>query len=132
LIRDIIEAKEDDIVAGLRSELFRGDPRLEKTLISDPFHVVVGDRGEFVSKIQYAVLTLEPGRISAAELDNKTYGRETARAVLAYKTRRRIINFSYQTTPDNIVGKMTIRSLDIEMVAVEARERLKHGARIPF
>ena len=45
----------------------------------------------------------------------QTYGPSTAAAVLSYKTKRQIINRSYQTTPDSIVGKMTIASLDAEM-----------------
>jgi hypothetical protein len=109
----------------LKSELFRGDPRLEKTLHSDPHHVVLGDRGEFVSKIQFAVLTLGGGRIGPGELQAQRYGPDTARAVLAYKTLRQIINRAYQRTPDNIVGKMTIRALDNEMVLLEAKERLR-------
>ena len=117
---------------GLKSELFRGDPRLEKTLVSDPHHVVLGNRGEFVSKIQYAVLTLQGGRIGAGELDRRLYGPETARAVLEYKTRRKIINTSYQRQADNIVGKMTIQRLDAEMVAFELQERLIHGSNVTF
>jgi hypothetical protein len=109
----------------LKSELFRGDPRLEKTLVSDQHHVVPGDLGEYVSKIQFAVLTLGGGQIGAGELQVKLYGPETARAVLRYKTQRRIINFSYQRTADNIVGKMTIRALDDEMVLFEAKQRLR-------
>ncbi|MCY2978476.1 MAG: hypothetical protein NTU79_07405 [Planctomycetota bacterium] len=40
----------------------------------------------------------------------------TAAAVLAYKTKRKIINRDYQMTADNIVGKMTMASLDREML----------------
>ena len=107
----------------LKSELFRGDHRLAKTLVSDPDHVVPGARGEFVSRIQNAVLVLEGGQISAHELQSKLYGPDTAKLVLAYKTRRQIINKTYQKTADNIVGKMTIQSLDKEMVVFEAAER---------
>lgn len=110
---------------GLLSDLFYGDPRLEKTLVSDSDHVVQGDCGEFVSKIQYAVLTLEGGRIGAGELNGRRYGPQTARAILAYKSRRGIINPAYQSTADDIVGKMTIRSLDLEMLAFEIREKSK-------
>lgn len=112
-------------MAGLKSELFQSDPRLERTLVSDPHHIVLGDVGEFVSKIQYAVLVLEGGRISAGELQSRRYGPDTAKLVLAYKTTRRIINASYQTRPDNIVGKMTIRSLDTEMLAFERLETFR-------
>ena len=113
-------------MTGLMSDLFRGDPRLEKCLVSDPAHVLTGDRGEFVAKIQYAVLVLEGGTISAAELREQRYGPDTARCVLAYKTRRAIINRTYQTKPDAIVGKMTVRALDTEMVAFEAREAVEY------
>ena len=68
---------------------------------------------------------LEGGQISAFELQKKFYGPDTARLVLAYKTRRKIINKSYQTKADNIVGKMTIQKLDEEMVAAESAERLR-------
>jgi hypothetical protein len=114
-------------MAQLRSHLFRADPRLEDTLVSDAAHVVPGDQGEFVSKIQYAVLALEGGTIGAGELVTQKYGPETAKAVLAYKKRRQIVNKSYQQTADNIVGKMTIQSLDTEMLAHEVRERIKVG-----
>lgn len=115
-------------MAGLQSELFRGDPRLERCLISDPAHIVRGDTGEFVSKIQFAVLVIAGGAICGSEIDGQRYGSDTARAVLEYKRKRRIINFSYQTQADDIVGKMTIRALDTEMALIEQLERL-HGQR---
>jgi hypothetical protein len=40
--------------------------------------------------------------------------------VLDYKTARGIINHAYQSTPDNIVGVMTIARMDQEMAAMEA------------
>ena len=102
-------------------------------MTSDPHHVVPGERGEHVSKIQYAVLVLEPGcRISGGELRDRSYGADTAKAVLAHKTRRKIINTSYQKTADNIVGKMTIRSLDTEMFAFEFKERINNGPTAQF
>lgn len=112
-------------MANLVSDLFRGDPRLEKCLLEDKAHVLKGDRGQFVALIQYAVLVLEPGAsINGQELVQEVYGPDTAKAVLAYKTRRKIINTSYQKTADAIVGKMTIRSLDTEMRAFETREKM--------
>lgn len=39
----------------------------------------------------------------------------TANAVLNYKQKRSIINLSYQTQADNIVGKMTVGALDREL-----------------
>jgi hypothetical protein len=42
--------------------------------------------------------------------------------VLAYKKKRNIINRSYQTQADNIVGKMTIAALDKEVFAKENQD----------
>jgi hypothetical protein len=62
---------------------------------------------------------LDAAVIADSELDSLTYGDSTARAVLAYKRKRNIVNRSYQTQADNIVGKMTMASLDGEMVKKE-------------
>jgi hypothetical protein len=50
--------------------------------------------------------------IDVQELSARRYGPSTAQAVLAFKRVRRIINHSYQTQADDIVGKMTIAALD--------------------
>ena len=47
----------------------------------------------------------------------------TASAVLRYKTERQIVNRAYQTQPDNIVGKMTMKSLDQEIAALADSQR---------
>jgi hypothetical protein len=112
----------------LRSALFRGDKRLAAALVDHAKHVAPGDQGPHVAKIQCAVLMLEGGQISGAEAAAMRYGPTTAKAVLAYKTRRKIINFSYQNKPDNIVGIMTMRSLDNEMVLAELHD-LRNGVR---
>jgi hypothetical protein len=44
--------------------------------------------------------------------------------VLSYKKKRSIINPAYQTQADNIVGKMTIASLDKEILQRENRTRI--------
>jgi len=62
---------------------------------------------------------LDSDPIDAVELSAERYGPSTARAVLSYKTKRGIINRAYQTQPDNIVGIMTMTSLDEEMVRIE-------------
>lgn len=95
----------------LRSELFRGDSKLEAAAISDPAHIVPGAVGEHVRKIQLALIQLN----GAAIIADGIYGPATAAAVLAYKQKRNIVNRSYQAKPDNIVGKMTIAALDREM-----------------
>ncbi len=71
-----------------------------------------------MSKIKTAlILLLDPPPLIAG---SGHYDATTAAAVLRYKTERAIINFAYQTSPDDIVGKMTMRSLDNEMVAFES------------
>ena len=100
----------------LHSKLFSGNQRLESCAISDPSHVTNGDKGLHVFLIQQAVRVLDAADIARAELDSFAYGKSTADAVLAYKQKRSIINPAYETQADNIVGKMTIASLDQEMV----------------
>jgi lysozyme family protein len=100
----------------LRSRLFRGDSKLEAAAVSDPAHIVQGARGDHVRKIQLALIQLDRWGIEA----DGVYGSETAAAVMAYKRERNIINRSYQTQADSIVGKMTIESLDREMLKKES------------
>src|SRR3984893_9803493 len=104
---------------GLRSELFRGDRRLEAAAVSDPAHIILGASGPHVQKIQTALILLDGATIPDDELLRTFYGASTAGAVLAYKRKRNIVNRSYQTQADNIVGKMTMASLDGEMVKKE-------------
>jgi hypothetical protein len=99
----------------LSSAWFRGNSRLQQCLISDPAHVKLGDRGPHVALIQQALSILDDLPIDQQELASGVYGRSTAGAVKTYKTKRQIVNRSYQTSPDDIVGKMTIRQLDDDM-----------------
>ena len=85
----------------LQSKLFRGDPKLEAAAVSDPAHIVPGASGPHVAKIQQALIDLDGAAIAV----DGTYSPKTAAAVLAYKQKRGIINRSYQTHADNIVGK---------------------------
>lgn len=103
----------------LQSRLFRGDERLEACLTHDASHVVPGAEGQHVAKIQAALFMLDGRGIAYAELEAKHYGPSTAAAVLAYKRARNIINYSYETQADDIVGKMTIASLDRGMLLRE-------------
>jgi hypothetical protein len=106
---------------GLVSRHFRNDQKLQACLVKDSAHVTKGAKGEHVSRIQAALITLEGHSIDPGELRNQVYGTSTANAVLAYKRRRHVINHSYQSTEDNIVGKMTIARLDAEMAKLELR-----------
>jgi hypothetical protein len=65
------------------------------------------------------LIQLDGAVISSDELQNAVYGPSTANVVLAYKQKRNIINRSYQTRADNIVGIMTMASLDSEMYKKE-------------
>lgn len=99
----------------MQSKLFSGDQKLEACLVQDAAHITLGATGPHVSKIHTALLTLDNYSVAAQELRTMTYGHSTANAVLAYKRKRRIINYSYQHQADNIVGKMTIAAMDREM-----------------
>lgn len=109
----------------LQSQLFRGDSALESCLVNDAAHVVEGTRGPHINKIQRALVLLDGAPIVGSEILDEVYGRSTANAVLAYKRKRGIINRAYQNTADNIVGKMTIASLDKEMTIAENRPPLR-------
>lgn len=116
----------------LVSRWFRENTRLQTCLVSDPAHVVMGDSGDHVSLIQEALQVLEGAKISREDLTAGVYGRSTAAAVLDFKKKRGIVNHAYQTTPDNIVGKMTIRSLDEEIAARERqRSNLLQAFKVP-
>ena len=104
---------------GLQSQLFRSDSKLESAALSDAAHIEPGATGSHISKIQFALIPLDGAGIT----QDGIYGPKTAAAVLAYKQKRNIINRSYQTQADNIVGKMTIVSLDREMQALETAQR---------
>jgi hypothetical protein len=108
----------------LQSRLLRDDQKLQACLILDSAHVTPGSVGDHVAKLQTALAVLDDVRIERLELMTKKYGPSTAQAVLGYKQRRQIINRSYQNQADNIVGKMTIATLDKELIQME------HGARV--
>jgi hypothetical protein len=103
----------------LKSRAFKDNPRLEACLVQDSAHLTPGVQGDFVAKVQAALFYLDGLRIAEEELASRKYGPSTAAAVLAYKTKRQIINRAYQRQPDNIVGKMTIKSLDDELSLAE-------------
>jgi len=87
--------------------------------------VKLGDKGNFVKLIQQALVATDNAAIEDAETGGGYYGRSTAAAVLGYKTKRQIINRTYQNKPDDIVGRMTIKRLDDDMVEIESRDATK-------
>lgn len=103
----------------LSSKLFAGDPRLEAAANVDSAHIAAGARGVHIEKIQTALNILDNAGLTV----DGVYGPATAKAVLNYKTKRKIINPSYQASADDIVGKMTVMTLDEEMRAYEAKPK---------
>jgi hypothetical protein len=104
----------------LSSKLLSPNPRLQACEVQDAAHVKLGDQGDFVTLIQQALAAIDNLEVADAEMSAGRYGPSTAAAVLAYKSKRGIINPAYQTSPDDIVGKMTIKHLDDDMLALEA------------
>ena len=100
----------------LRSKLFRDSGKLQACLVHDYAHVTPNSRGDHVHRIQRALMLLDRANISRHEIEEMRYGPSTADAVLTYKTARNIVNRSYQTQADNIVGKMTIAAMDNELL----------------
>jgi len=106
----------------LQSELFRGNDKLERCAKINADHLKKGATGDAVSKIQEALVMLTNAIIIGDDIATQSYGDSTADAVLAYKgPPRNIINQSYQSAPDNIVGIMTIDRMDKDMAALEAK-----------
>ncbi len=100
----------------LKSLLFRDDPLLEAAATLNSSHIKQGSTGDHVKKIQSALIQLDNAKIKSDGI----FGKDTAASVLAYKKKRNIINRSYQTTADDIVGKMTMDSLDREIAELES------------
>jgi hypothetical protein len=118
---------EMEVPLALLSRLFRSDSKLEAAAVSAPAHIVPGAAGPHVAKIQLALIKLDGADIDSVELENARYGPSTADAVLSYKKKRDIVNRSYQKQADNIVGTMTIASMDREMVQRELKPVVVRG-----
>lgn len=103
----------------LVSRLLRDNRALQQCLLHDQAHVPPGSQGEHVCLIQRALVMLGEKQVNALEYIKGFYGPSTAAAVLAFKTKRGIINRAYQTKPDDIVGKMTIARLDSDLCGIE-------------
>ena len=108
----------------LRSRTFKDDGKLQRCLVSDPAHIQLQAAGGHVAKIQRALMLIDGRSIDPGELRSERYGISTANAVLEYKKKRDIVNPSYQTKPDAIVGKMTIAALDLDMLRIEQTMRI--------
>jgi hypothetical protein len=95
----------------LQSQLFRGDPKLEKAAVSDPAHILPGERGPHVVKIQQALIQVAGATI----LPDGNYGPATAAAVADFKRKHQpqILNFGGRI--DDIVGIKTLAALDSKL-----------------
>jgi hypothetical protein len=105
----------------LTSRLFSTCTKLNACLVNDKDHVLEGHYGPHVKRLQQALKAIDGTVIAYDELSIMRFGKSTAAAVLFYKTKRNIINKHYQTKPDNIVGKMTIASLDRDMLSLQEK-----------
>ena len=102
------------------------DPKLEACLLHDHAHILQGNRGGHVRKIQVALnrLSQGPGRPNFNLKEDGWYGPKTAAAVKAYKAGphgpdSEPILQPWQQAPDDIVGKRTMQALDDEMEILE-------------
>jgi hypothetical protein len=102
----------------LVSQLFTNPPNpdLEACLVNDAAHIFRGARGTHVACIQIALSLLSDGEVFLV-IDG-VYGDATATAVFDYKDARGILGPG-QVTPDDIVGKRTLQSLDDELSIFE-------------
>lgn len=112
----------------LRSALFSDSKELQACLGSDAAHVVPGARGEHVARIQSALVRLRVLEVGNAISEAGHYGPHTTAAILTYKRAFKIINRSYQNSADNVVGRMTIASLDHAIFVLDGAGT---GGRLP-
>jgi hypothetical protein len=116
----------EPVVAGpLRSELLRGNLRLQQCAQFDPQHVRPGDPpSEHVRLIQEALRQVFGADIPATETN---YGDATTKAVVAFKTDRKIFTRGTVGAIDPVVGINTIRTLDALLKAEDDRRRGRGG-----
>lgn len=109
----------------LRSSLFSKNPRHLACQTNNAAHYTRGQSGAHIGDVQAVLNLLDDLFIEPAERSAQLYGPSTAAAVLAFKRKRRIINRSYETAEDEIVGIMTITALDNELADFEASARAR-------
>src|SRR5215831_8700219 len=106
----------------LKSNLLSGDKQLEACAVRDPAHILPGSVGTHVARIQIALAILDGASIDSKEAKSHTYGPSTAAAVLAYKKKRNIINWSYQQQADDphqiVLSKKADGTCDYSVMAI--------------
>lgn len=107
---------------------FKANDKLKACAENDRDHIgentyPASDRaGEHVALIHEAlhawVLKASPpvAPVAAAEASEKRFGPDTARLVIAFKTRNNILNYAGRIDP--IVGKKTVAALDLQLASV--------------
>jgi hypothetical protein len=109
----------------LVSESLRVNLRLQQCAQFDPFHVQPNDPpSKHVSLIQDALRQVFGAEIPASEKD---YGEFTTKAVIDFKTDRRIFTRGTASTVDPIVGINTIRTLDRLLADADDLRRKRGG-----
>jgi peptidoglycan hydrolase-like protein with peptidoglycan-binding domain len=99
---------------------FFGEKPMKRVLDAandNPSHITPGSGGDHVSQIQAALFAIDSAAIDADELGKSFYGPFTAKAVAAFKTKRKILNYLNQI--DDIVGIKTMQALDQEMKRID-------------
>ncbi len=71
----------------LKSKLFKGDQAVQACLVDNSAHIKEGAMGKYVSKIHTALFAIDGLSVSADELRMQRFGKSTAAAVLAFKTK---------------------------------------------
>ena len=108
----------------LTSELFKNNNELQACAAKDSAHIVadepplrrgVNNQGAHVALIHTALRRVMASPVFGLEEATETYGPKTAEVVRQFKAAQTppLLNKALgQTTPDNIVGKLTIAALD--------------------
>jgi hypothetical protein len=104
----------------LVSRLFSDNSSLQACLVHDSAHLTPGSKGTPVELIQAALIRLRFLEPNDGLAEAGKYGPLTAAAVLTYKQTFNVINRSYQSVADNIVGRMTIALLDAHMCILDS------------
>ena len=115
----------------LRSYILRDDEILQAAADVHKAHILEGQIGDHVRKLQEVLILLDNVVISDDERLRKYFGTSTAKAVLKFKTQRSIINRSYQNTPDPIVGILTMKAIDDELFRLQDSVSYSDGAPRP-
>jgi len=105
----------------LVSEDFSGNRQLETVNRNKNFHIQLDDRGDYVKKIQVALLALNYNLGADVKVNKKTGDKEPT-GVFGKGTKQAVINFQKDSglegkEADGVVGQVTLRLLDARIGA---------------